>query len=356
MNNMIRIEPVEIIPATYHAVPAKDLTSLGVAGESVKQFLQTIKAPGGEGIYRVTFPKGFNGMLSRFRDEDAFLGSGISNGKMAQARLTQVHFDPTQMFMAFALVSIQNHLNRIEETQREILGFLHLDKEATLLAGVRFLNETVESYKYNWDKSEFRDQSLVLIGETKSKSDAIKILYEKKIHEVLSSFSERVLIGKANKKADELRQYVRTYHLGFYVHIYSIYLETLFHRNFDKNYLDSISDRIKKETQEYESLIGQCTNWIKTHVDGAYLSQAASSLRWLDEKFSKAPFIGKMYSADAEMYVSADTQLERIKDDEKSGTLVFSDSIKKISQLQDSEVQLYVEGDQIYLTEGQEGE
>ena len=110
MNELAKIEQVEMVPATHNPVPVADLPSLGVAGESLQQLIQSIKAPGGEGIYRVTFPKGFDGTLSRFKNEDAFLGSGISDGNMAQARLNQIHIDPTQMFMAFALMNIQNRL------------------------------------------------------------------------------------------------------------------------------------------------------------------------------------------------------------------------------------------------------
>ena len=112
MDELMKIEQVEMVPTVHNAVavPVADLPALGVAGESLQQFIQSVRIPGGEGIYRVTFPKGFDGTLSRFKKEDAFLGSGISDGKMAQARLTQIHFDPTQMFMAFALMNIQNRL------------------------------------------------------------------------------------------------------------------------------------------------------------------------------------------------------------------------------------------------------
>lgn len=356
MNEMMNIEPVEMIPNTHNAVPIADLSSFGVAGESVQQFIQSIKAPGGEGIYRVTFPKGFDGTLSRFKSEDAFLGSGISNGKMAQARLNQIHFDPTQMFMAFALMSIQSRLSSIEEVQREILDFLHMEKEAELRADVAFLNETVELYKFNWQDEGFITQRLNLLGATAKSSNAIKLLYEQKIREILNASIGIHSIASANKKIDELRRYIRYYHLGFYVHSYAVYLETLLRRNFNEDQLKSISSRMRDEAQEYDQLIEKCTAWIEKQIKSSYDGLAAPALRGLDRLFVKVPGIGKYYKADAEKYVSHHEQIERIKQDSDSGTLVFADSVKHISRLQNGRVELYIEGNQIYITDGQEEE
>lgn len=361
MNELAKIERVEAVPAARNPVPVADLPSLGVAGKSLQQFIQSIKAPGGEGIYRVTFPKGFDGTLSRFKNEDAFLGSGISDGKMAQARLNQIHFDPTQMFMAFALMNIQNRLGNIEEIQREMLGLWHLEKEASLRAALECLNELVEDYKYNWQNSEFVSQQLSMLGGIVRDAKGIRAIYEKKIKDLLNTGDEAHGMATANKKVNELRQYIRYYHLAFYVHSYAVYLQTILRHNYDADNLRNISGRLQQEARQYNELIEKCLAWIDKYMKGSYNSLVAPMLNGVDSFFARAtkkiPLgISKVYSADAERYVSPKKQKARLEQDIDSGTVVFADSVRHIDQLQNGQVVLYLEGEQLYITGEQEEE
>ena len=45
----IKIEPVDqsAIPKTYKVFSVGDLSALGIAGDSIKQFINTIQVPGG---------------------------------------------------------------------------------------------------------------------------------------------------------------------------------------------------------------------------------------------------------------------------------------------------------------------
>lgn len=139
------IDPTqELISTNFKTVSISDVPSLGAIGSAIHNFVGSQSKVGGEGIYKVTFPGGFDGTLSKFKNENAFLGSGISNEKMAQARLTQVHFDPTQMFIAFALMGIQYQLGEIQATQQEILNFLANQEESKLKGYLTTLNDAIE--------------------------------------------------------------------------------------------------------------------------------------------------------------------------------------------------------------------
>lgn len=361
MNELANIEQVEMVPATHNPVPIADLPSLGVAGESLQQLIQSIKAPGGEGIYRVTFPKGFDGTLSRFKNEDAFLGSGISDGKMAQARLNQIHFDPTQMFMAFALMNIQHRLGNIEDMQREMLGLWHLEKEASLQADLESLNDMVTNYKNNWQNSSFITQSLSSLGDILMDAKRIRTIYKQKIEGILRDNDGVHRVTTANKKVNELRQYIHYYHLAFYVHSFATYLNAVLMRNYDENNLNSISRGLEADARQYNSFIENCLAWIDKYMKGSFGRLAAPALNSIDAAFAKATKklhlgISKLYSADAERYVSAREQKKRIEQDLDSGTSVFANSVRHINQLQNGQVVMYLEGEQLYIMGEQEEE
>lgn len=359
MDELVKIEQVESVPANNKAIPVADLPSLGLAGESLQQFIQSVRTPGGEGIYRVTFPKGFDRTLSRFKNEDAFLGSGISNGKIAQARLNQIHFDPTQMFMAFALMNIQNRLGNIEKIQREMLGLWHLEQEATLQSDLECLNEIISDYKYNWQNTDFIGRSISLLADIIKDAKKIRTIYERKIREMLSSDNGAHGMATANKKVNELRQYIRYYHLAFYVHSYAVYLQTVLLKNYGEDNLNNVANRLRTEAQQYDSLMESCLAWIEKFMSGSYDRLVAPALNGLDVAFAKAtkklPFgISKLYSADAERFVSAKEQRARLGQDTDSGTVVFADSVRNINQLQNGQVVMYLEGEQLYIAGEQE--
>ena len=48
--------------------------------------------------------------------------------------------------------------------------------------------------------------------------------------------------------------------------------------------------------------------------------------------------------------------MKRLEQDKDSGTLVFADSVRHINHLQNGRVELYIKGEQIYITDGQEEE
>ena len=61
-------------------------------------------------------------------------------------------YNPTMLFMAAALMSIDKKLDIIQETQQEILSFLENKEKANLKASLDTLSDILNNYKYNWEK------------------------------------------------------------------------------------------------------------------------------------------------------------------------------------------------------------
>lgn len=359
---LVKVEKVELIPDTYREIPATDFSSLGAAGSSLHQFVQSIARPGGEGIYRVTFPQGFKNMtLSKFNDEQAFMGSGLVDGSFKQARLNQIPCDPTQMFIAMALMSISSKLSEISAVQREILSFMFDVEESKLAGNLNILNKMVEDYKLNSGNQTFLDHMLEQAGNIKREAAQSEELYKKQILNILDTKADSIhVVSEANDKVNKLRRNMRDYHLAFYIRSYTEFLEVFLINNFSEENLSHVQDCFLSEKAEYDALYSKCYEWAKKYMNSAIGHHiAAPALKGFDEGYAKVLShipggLDRHFTADAQKYVSAETQLKRISKDKKSGTMEFMDSIKQMKKLQNEPVEMYLEGETVYIADGKE--
>ena len=357
---LIRIEQVNLIPDIYKGVPVSELSSLGTIGSSLHQFVQSIARPGGEGIYKVTFPKGFEDMtLSQFHGEDAYMGSGVTDGSFKQARLKQLSADPTQVFVAMALISIQKKLNTIQETQQEILNFMFDVQETKLAGNLKVLNKTVEDYKYNCENESFIRQMLAQVGNIKREASQSEELYKKQIISIINTPESIHLVSKANDLMNKLCRDFRNYHLAFYTRSYTEFLEVFLMKNFTESNLQHLRERFTVEKNTYNEFYLRCYRWAEKYLNSAFGKKLAPFLRGFDELYAKGlshvpGHLDRFYKADAYRYESAPIQLTRIKQDEECGITAFEESIAKMLLLKNESVELYVEDGKLYIADDME--
>ena len=357
---LIKIEQVELIPETHKEAPISDFSSLGAAGSSLHQFVQSIARPGGEGIYKVTFPKGFSDMtLSKFKNENVFMGSGITGRSFKQARLTQIPANPTQVFIAMALINIQNKLNEINEMQHEMLDFMYDVEEAKLMGNLSDLNKLVDDYKRNSDNQTFLNHMLDQVGSIKNDASKSEHLYKKKIQDILETEDSFHGTRKANDQVNKLRRFLRNYHLAFYIRSYTEFLEIFLIKNFSEANLTHVRERFITEKAAYDELYANCYEWSKKYLGTAIDRKTSSFFKKWDDLYAKAAshlpgHFERYFSADAEKHVSVNTQMERISQDKEGGTTAFVESIKRIERLQNQPVIMYLKGDNIYIESGKE--
>lgn len=140
----------EIAARSSFKLPVNDLSSLGNAFGVIAS--EVVRAAGSshnsEGLYRCVFPEGVTGKLATFINHPEYnLGTIINeNGLAGQARWKPVEtksaimsINPTAIAIAVAVFNINQKLEQIEDTTREILQFLQQDKESELEASVNNL-------------------------------------------------------------------------------------------------------------------------------------------------------------------------------------------------------------------------
>ncbi|WP_108775705.1 hypothetical protein [Lactimicrobium massiliense] len=344
------------IPKNYYKVSVNDLSSLGLAGDSLQKFIQTGVKPGGEGIYKVTFPEGFDGSLSHFKNEDAYLGSGIKDGKMAQARLRQVTFDPMETFMAFALMNIQHKLNEISEVQHEILDFLYAEKESELSGDLKLLDQVLDDYKYNWNDDESVKHDLMQVAAVKKDALSSVDLYKSQINEIKNAPILPHPMIAANKQIVKMQRFMQNYHSAIYIHAYSIYIEDLLLKKFDAANISNVRDRIENEAEDYREFIQECFDWIDKYLSSSIDYAIGPAYRGFDKVYesvlkripSQFDF-DKLFAGDHDRFLSVDERLKKSEHDKNSGVNVFADALSEIDYVKQNQLQMYIKGNNMYI-------
>ena len=336
------------------SVPISDLSAYGVIGNELLKMINDIKIPGGEGIYKVTFPDGINGTLSTFKNESAYLGSIKTENGFAQARLNKINFDPESLFMAVAVMGINFKLDAIIEMQQKILDYMYAKEEACIHGNYRILNEAISNYKFNWDKEKYINQNIHVVSAIKTDMYKTIELCKKNIKEILETPSDFHFIRSAGKLVKDLTRYNRDYYEAQFLEIYATFFEVLLLKNFSEDNLNNVKLTVDNNIQEYLSLYKDSLDWAEQYLTSSINYKAAPILHGFDKMYEKAfkkakISIGKAYEYDSELYLSAKEQmklLEYYKDKKLSG---FSDEISRLSFIHNKGFDIYIDKDKVYL-------
>ena len=106
-----------------------EFSALGVAFASLPETFRTVtQTVDTDGLYRCVFPDGVTGKLAAFKDGSGNLGTIMDGNNIvgqahwikadSQVMTTTIPYNPTVLFMAMALMSIDKKLDKIQETQK----------------------------------------------------------------------------------------------------------------------------------------------------------------------------------------------------------------------------------------------
>ena len=350
------------LSANTTKIPLSDLSALGVAFQPLTAAIQAaFSSGGGSGLYFVnTFGK------QMFLKDNQFIGSlktatGAVGG--GQAQMTALPCDPTMLFMAVALMGINQKLNGIQEKQQEILSFLEEKERAVLQGNLNALNDIMSSYKFNWDNETFKANKHILVQQIKKESEASIILYRDQIAQKLKKRSLIHVDQEVNATLKKLQTQLCDYQLALYLYAYSTFLEVMLLGNFEKGYLDSVEQRICEYTYQYRSLYTDCYNlmeeYSKSSVQSGVLGGLAVASKLMGEAIAKAPVINK--SQLDENLIKASGKLNRhgekrttdalqgLIQNRASVTLPFIENLRSINELHNKPAAYLFDGENIYI-------
>ncbi|MBM6910648.1 hypothetical protein [Oscillibacter valericigenes] len=182
----IKLEPAvvesKITAGKYNRLPLSRLTALGTGLEPITAAVQQLMSHGQavSGYYKVTIPPGTQ--LAQFKDGSGYLGSVIgSHGVQGQARMSPLMCNPTMLFVAATLFSIDQKLGSIQETQREMLDFMIQEKKSEMKGDLDFLIDVFNHYKYNWNDEKYKTANHVKVLDIRQEAGRKVDFYREQI-------------------------------------------------------------------------------------------------------------------------------------------------------------------------------
>lgn len=358
----------------YIKFPLSKLSALGVGfsnlSESTRTITQSINV---DGLYRGVLPKGAT-KLAQAKDGTGALGSAFdSNNKLiGQARwieqdsvtqVTTMPYNPTMLFMAATLMSIDKKLDNIQETQQEIIEFLEQKEKSNLKGNLDTLSDVLNNYKYNWDNEKYKTNKHILVQSIKH--DAYKSIdfHQNQISEKLKKQSLLHSDQSVKNKMKKIYSKFKDYQLALYIFSFASFIEVMLLGNFNSEYLNSISRQIESLSLKYRELYTECYNRIEgyasTSVESHLLNGLAEISKASGKLIAKVPVVSKSEIDDVLMETSE--RLEKFESNKTNKTLrnftdarssqvrLFIDNINTVNKLYNEPLEFLIDKEYIYI-------
>ena len=319
-------EPNEIARATYDlanlpAVPVKDLdlsraakvpiseiAALGVAFASIPEALRTVTTTAKLGIAGdnlcLLFDATGNPLpvsaLQSFKHEAARLGSTLANGTFEQARhiaaseitasvgsTTVAPYDPTMLFLAVAIMQINQKLDSISSMQEKMFTYAKERDRAKLVAGFKILDDIKQNYRFNGNNSQWLSTRHALVAETWKDAEAAIELNRKQLAGMLGDLGPVHIDRDVKRKTAEMVEALRDYQLATYLYSYATVVDVVLAGNFDKGYLKSVASKMERYSNDYLTLYNRCTDVIERDARSAVGAQMLRGLGTMGGDFGK---------------------------------------------------------------------
>lgn len=206
------------------------------------------------GYYKVTIPEGTH--LANFRDGSGFLGTALedaTNRIGAQARLNPLLCNPTLLFAAAALMSMERKLDAIQETQREMMDFL-LQKETSKQKGdLDFLSDVLANYRFNWNNVSLRRQHSQVLAIRREAGQQVD-LFREQVKKKFLKGGFLLTAQDVQKQLNGLTGAFQSYQLALYLYGYAYFLEILLQESFDSEYLNAAAAKLEQMSLAYREL------------------------------------------------------------------------------------------------------
>lgn len=365
----------------YTKVPLSSITALGTGfaslPTSIREVVQTVDMGAREGFFKAVFPEGVSGELIKAKGGVGYRGiiKDVSGKFAGQATLipetdslvqvaTTIPYNPTMLFMAVALMSIDKKLDGIQETQEEIIEFLIQKEKSKLRGNLNVLEDVLNHYKYNWDNEKYKTNKHIQVQEIKRDAEQSIVFnreqIEKKVNKQSFLHSDQDVKNKLKKIQSEFQDY----QLALYLYSFSSFLEVMLLENFEAAYLDNIARKIEDYSYQYRELYTKCYDQIEGYsmssINSHLLSGLASINRVAGGAVAKVPIVSK--SKIDETLIEASQWLGRFSsrktvhtmkhfiNNQNSFVQPFVENIKAVNRLYNKPMELFFDQENIYIS------
>lgn len=269
-------------------IPYTKLAALGATFSAIGQIFHASAA---EPLYRCVFPEGIEGILAQAKDGSGALGTILKKeGGFAQARWVQaeniVPIDPTTILVAVAILGIAKQIADIKQGQKYIIDILERDKKNQLLADYDILSEYMADYRYYWENSTTVTVNLNQVKNILRNADKDVRSYKEQLEQLTSQekFFEAL---SASKKIGKILDRFVHFKLALHVKALATYLEVMLAKNFQREYLEKVSEDLRENAFQYRELYTFCYDKIEALKQESVESQISGGLAKLSQTVGK---------------------------------------------------------------------
>ena len=368
----------------YKKIPFDEVMSLGAVFATLPQASRTLTRTIDNGPQRLVFrldTHGHTGSLMARRDGSGYttaIMQRTANGATeivgnasyvpeivggSSTETITMPFNPTTLVIAAALLEINQKLDVIQEAQQEILDFLRQKENAKLKGNVTYLYDVFNKYKHNCDNERYKsgNHSQVLQIEREAEQS---IFFSRDLIEKKFSGQANTHWGKDVKKlSDKVREDFKNYQLALYIYSFAAFLEVVLAENFDREYLDSVTNKIREYSFQYRELYTQCYDQLEifaeTSIEAKLAKGAAGISRFAGNTIAKIPVISN--SQIDENLVAAGDRLDKLNKERVGQTMdefrdclaigvnTFIQNISTINQICNTPNALLLDGEAMYV-------
>lgn len=382
INMMLNMEYIQsqqsenINMGKYTKFPLSKLATLGVGFSSLYEATSTItQSINAEGLYKCILPEGAI-KLAQAKDGTGALGAAfnVDNKLVGQARwikqddvtqVTTMPYNPTMLFMAVALMSMDKKLDCILETQQEIMEFLEQKEKSNLKGSLDTLYDVLNNYKYNWDNEKYKTNKHILVQSIKHEAIQSIDFHQNQISKKLKKQSFLHIDKNVKNRIRKIYSEFKDYQLAVYIFSFASFIEVILLGNFNSEYLNNISKQIESLSLQYREIYTECYNQLEgyanTSMESHLLNGLASVGKISGNLIAKVPGVSK--SPVDDVLIGTSERLEQFELNKNSKTLkniiearssevrVFIDNIDTLNKLYNEPLEFLIDKEYIYIKE-----
>lgn len=341
---------------------AKDLPTMGLSLAALLELAGP--AAGGQGVYRVVFPRGISGSLATAKDGSGYLGSILGDtGIAGQARLLPVRVNPMMLAVTLSLAAVTQQLNRIEQTQESILFFLQQDKESQARGDLYLLGDLTRSLAHQFDNTEYRIAALTQAQQIKGRATGNIDLHRKRIVASMDKHARARTGWGVAETLKAIEPEFTSYRLALQLYAHATFLEAVLGSNHDPAYLEEKKKDIRERDFYYRDLYTQCSEELERNkartIDAHLRRGAAKASTKIGSAIGKAPILSRGPADEALIEVgrrldrsdeaSRIRTVQRFAEHKEAQIKPFVDGIDSVRRFTNEPVALLVSGKGVFL-------
>ena len=121
-------------------------------------------------------------------------------------QFTTIPYNPTMLFMAVTLMSMDKKLDTIQEIQQEIIKFLEQKEKSNLKGNLDTLYDVLNNYKYNWNNEKYKTNKQILVQDIKREAFKSIDFHKNQINE---SLKKQSLLHSDQNVKNKIKKYIQ---------------------------------------------------------------------------------------------------------------------------------------------------